>query len=72
MVVVADDAPDSFALAELGYPALAGLLVPVELHFIRKQELTKWSPVKFSLPYEATKKGRLIYAARPAGHPAVA
>jgi predicted nucleotidyltransferase len=72
MVVVADDAPDSFELARLGYPALANLRVPVELHFVRKSDLAKWTPVRFSLPYEATRKGKLIYAAGPASHPAVA
>jgi uncharacterized protein len=72
MVVVADDAPDTFELAQLGYPALAGLLVPAELHFVRNQDLAKWTPVKFSLPHEAARKGRLIYAAGPADHSAVA
>jgi predicted nucleotidyltransferase len=72
MVVVADGAPDSFELAQVGYPALAGLLAPVEMHFIRKQDLTKWASVKFSLPNEAIRKGKLIYAAELASRPAVA
>src|ERR1019366_5211621 len=65
LVVMQDECTeDNIKLAKRGYPALRGLCAPVELHFWNKREMHKWASVKFSLPYEATRKGRLIYAAR--------
>ena len=63
LIVVSDSASGSIELAKRAYPALRGLFAPVELHFWTQSEMIKWSKVRFSLPYEATQKGRLIYAA---------
>jgi predicted nucleotidyltransferase len=72
LIVVPDDAGGSIELAKRAYPALRGLFAPVELHFWTQREMCKWASVKFSLPYEATQKGRLIYAAGAGAGAAVA
>jgi predicted nucleotidyltransferase len=64
LVVVGDDAPDAFELARQAYPALASLLVPVELHFVRQRDMATWATVAPSLPSEVTRKGRKIYASK--------
>ena len=63
LVVVPDDAGDRHELAGRGYVALYGLAVPIDLVVQYRREMDRWSAVKFSLPYEATNKGRLVYAA---------
>src|SRR5437870_1565202 len=72
MVVVRDDAPDSTELAKRAYPFLPDRPCGVDLIFVRRRDMTQWSNVKFSLPYEATHKGRLIYAARSESRATVA
>ena len=62
-VVVDDDAGDLHELAGRGYLALPAAAVSVDLVLYRRSSVEKWSPVKFSLPYEVKKKGKLIYAA---------
>lgn len=61
-VVVDDDAGDLHELATRGYSVL-GLPVPVDLVVFHLRQKQKWAPVKYSLAYEATKKGKLLYAA---------
>jgi predicted nucleotidyltransferase len=63
MVVVPDDAGDYHDLAGRAYLALAGLRIQVDIVVQHRQDVRRWAPVKFSLPYEATQKGKLIYAA---------
>ncbi len=63
MVVVADDAGDHHELVGRGYIALYGLAVPIDLVVQYRRDMDRWSAVKFSLPYEATQKGKLVYAA---------
>jgi len=63
LVVVPDDAGHRHDLAGRGYIALYGLSVQVDLVVQYRREMDRWAPVKFSLPYEATKKGKLVYAA---------
>ena len=63
LIVVNDDAGDLHELAGRGYIALSYIGLPVDLVFYRRKSMEKWVPVRFSLPYEATHKGRLVYAA---------
>ena len=63
LIVVDDDAGDLHELAGRAYSAVADIALPKDLVFYRRQSMEKWAPVKFSLPYEATHKGRLVYAA---------
>ena len=63
MVVVSDDAGDQHDLAGRAYLALVGLRIPVDVVIQHHRDVTRWAPVKCSLPYEATRKGKLIYAA---------
>ena len=63
LIVVDDDAGDLHQLAGRAYSAVADIAVPKDLVFYRRQSMEKWAPVKFSLPYEVTHKGRLVYAA---------
>ncbi len=63
LIVVDDDAGDLHELAGCGYIALSYIGLPVDLVFYRRKSMEKWAPVKFSLPYEATHKGRLVYGA---------
>ncbi len=63
LLVVDDDAGDLHELAGRAYSAVADITVPKDLVFYRLGDMEKWAPVKFSLPYEVTHKGRLVYAA---------
>ena len=63
LVVVPDDAGDRHDLAGRGYIALYGLPIPVDLVVQYRREMDRWAAVKFSLPYEAKQKGKLLYAA---------
>jgi len=63
MVVVSDDAGDQHDLTGRAYLALVGLRTPVDVVVQHDRDMNKWGSVKFSLPYEATRKGRRIYAA---------
>jgi predicted nucleotidyltransferase len=63
LVVVADDAGDRHELAARAYLAIYGLRIPVDVVVQHVHEVSRWAPVKFSLSYEATRKGRRIYAA---------
>ena len=63
LVVVPDDAGDRHDLAGRGYIALYGLAVPIDLVVQYRREMDRWAPVRFSLPYEATQKGKRVYAA---------
>jgi len=63
LIVVDDDAGDLHELAGRGYIALSYIGLPVDLVFYRRKSMGKWAPVEFSLPYEATHKGKLVYAA---------
>lgn len=63
MIVVADDGPDLRELTLRGYQALERLGVPKDLVLFRRADMEKWSSIKYSLPYEATRKGRMIYDA---------
>ncbi len=63
MVVVPDEAGDRHELAGRAYLALFGLRTPVDVVIQHARDVRKWGPVKFSLPYEATRKGSRIYAA---------
>ena len=62
-IVVDDDAGDLHELAGRGYIALPATPLSVDLVLYRRRSVQKWAPVKFSLPYEVQKKGKLIYAA---------
>ena len=62
-LVVDDDAGDLHELAGQGYLALPVTSLSVDLVLYRRRSVQKWAPVKFSLPYEVKKKGKLIYAA---------
>ncbi len=62
-VVVDDEAGDLHELAGRGYLALPATGIAVDLVLYRRQSVEKWTPVKFSLPYEVRKKGKRIYAA---------
>ncbi len=63
LVVVPDEAGDRHDLTGRGYIALYGLSVPIDLVVQYRREMERWAAVKFSLPYEATQKGKLVYAA---------
>lgn len=63
LVVVPDDAGDRHQLAARGYLALYGIRTPVDLVVQCRADIGKWASVKPSLPYEATQKGKRIYAA---------
>ena len=63
LVVVPDDAGDQHELAARGYLALYGVRVPIDLVVQHRADMDKWAPVRFSLPYEATHKGKQVYAA---------
>jgi predicted nucleotidyltransferase len=63
MVVVPDNAGDRHDLAGRAYLALVGLRIPIDVVIEHRQDVSRWAPVKFSLPYEATQKGKRIYAA---------
>ncbi len=63
LVVVSDDAGDRHELAARGYLALYGVRVPIDLVVQYCADVEKWASVKSSLPYEATRKGKRIYAA---------
>lgn len=63
LVVVPDDAGDRHDLAARGYLALYGVRIPIDLVVQYRADLGKWASVKSSLPYEATRKGKRIYAA---------
>ena len=63
LVVVADDAGSRHELTGRGYIALYGLPVPVDLVVQYRRDMERWAPVKFSLPYEVTHNGKLVYAA---------
>ncbi len=63
LVVVPDDAGNRHELTGRGYIALYGLPVPVDLVVQYRRDMDRWAPVKFSLPYEVTQKGKLVYAA---------
>ncbi len=63
LIVVDDDAGDLHQLAGQAYSAVADIALPKDLVFYRRKSMEKWAPVKFSLPYEVTHKGRLVYAA---------
>jgi len=62
-LVVDDDAGDLHELAGRGYIELSRIGVAVDLVLYRRRSMEKWAAVKFSLPYEVTRKGRRIYAA---------
>lgn len=62
-VVMDDEAGDLHELAGRGYLALPATGISVDLVLYRRQSVEKWTPVKFSLPYEVRKKGKRIYAA---------
>lgn len=61
-VVVDDDVGDLHELAGQGYLALPATPLSVDLILYRRRSVEKWAPIKFSLPYEVSRKGKLIYA----------
>jgi uncharacterized protein len=63
LVVVPDDAGDRHELAARGYFALCDVRIPIDLVLQYRADMNKWASVKFSLPYEATHKGKQLYAA---------
>lgn len=63
LVVVPDDAGDQHDLAGRGYIALYGLPVPIDLVVQYRRNMDRSAAVKFSLPYEATRKGKRVYVA---------
>ncbi len=63
LLVVDDDAGDLDDLTVQGRQALWGIGVPVDLLVFCRRDMKKWVPVKYSIQNEATRKGRLIYAA---------
>ena len=63
LVVVPDNAGDRWELANQGRSSLWGLRVPVDVFVFHRSAMDKWAPVRFSLPHEATQKGKLVYAA---------
>jgi predicted nucleotidyltransferase len=63
LVVVPDDAGSTDELAGRAYSAMAGLSVPKDIVVYHRSEMDKWSPVKYSLAYEAVQKGKRLYVA---------
>ena len=63
MLVVPDDAGELDDLTAQGYRALRHMGIPKDLMLFYQRDMRYWAPVKFSLPYEATRNGRLLYAA---------
>jgi predicted nucleotidyltransferase len=63
LVVVSDDAADRHELVARGYLALYGIRTPIDLVVQCRADIGKWALIKPSLPYEATQKGKRIYAA---------
>ena len=63
LVVVPDDAGDTHDLVTRAYSAVSRLSVPKDIVVFHRSEMDKWSPVKYSLAYEAVQKGRRLYVA---------
>jgi len=63
LIVVPNGAGDQHELVARGYLALYGIRVPIDLVVQYRADMDKWAPVRFSLPYEATHKGKQVYAA---------
>jgi predicted nucleotidyltransferase len=63
LVVVPDDAGDPHELTAKGYLALYGVRIPIDLVVQYRADIGKWAAVRFSLPYEAIRKGKRLYAA---------
>ena len=63
MLVFDDKAGSHDELYHLSQQALWGIGIPIDLVIAHHSQKNKWSKVKFSLYYEATNKGDLIYAA---------
>src|ERR1019366_1800739 len=66
LVVMPDDAGTLRELAVRGYRALRYMAVPKDLVFYHRRDMERWAGVKFSLPYQATTQGKLLYAASTA------
>jgi len=63
LIVVPDDAGSQHELAGRAYLALGGLGVPKDIVVLHRSDMDKWTPVKFSLPYEVAQKGKRLYVA---------
>lgn len=63
LVVVGDEVTSTWELRKRGYVCLHGLGLPVELHFIKAGQLSRFGQVVGSLQREVLEKGRLLYAA---------
>jgi predicted nucleotidyltransferase len=63
LIVVADDAGDPDDIALAGRRALLEYPVAVDILVYHRNQMTKWAPVRCSLPYTVVKKGRKLYAA---------
>lgn len=72
LIVVADEAGDLHEVSVRGQRALPNRSCGIDLVVLRRSDIEKWGPVKFSLAYEATRKGRLVHAAEPADRATVA
>lgn len=62
-VIVDDEVNGLHELAGRGYIAISRMGIPVDLVLHRRRSVQKWASVKFSVAYEATHKGTLVYAA---------
>ena len=62
VMVVLEEAPPQANLFQLGYAALRGLGLPVELHFATRARFERFADVFGSLPNEIRRKGVLLYA----------
>lgn len=63
MIVVADDAGDPDDLTARGYRALRHMGIPKDIMLFHQREMEQSRGVRTTLPYEATRNGRILYAA---------
>lgn len=63
LIVMPDDVANLHYLSGRAYSSLPDRPTPVDLILMRRSDVQKWGPVKFSLAYEATRKGKLLYGA---------
>lgn len=63
VLVVVDDDADVKEQDRRARVSLWEIGVPIDLVVLRQSSVNEWAGVKYSLPYEATQNGTLLYAA---------